>query len=72
MMATAYLYSSVEEGGSVRFRLWKVDNSGQLYIYAFAMTIILFASGMEYELLYHGGKMGWVSLGRKTANGGHG
>ena len=23
--------------------------------------------GDEYELLYHGGKMGWVSLGRKTA-----
>ena len=23
--------------------------------------------GDEYELFYHGGKMGWVSLGRKTA-----
>ena len=59
-------YSSVEKGGVFVLdygKLITVDN----FIFMPRNDDNFIRIGDEYELFYHGGKMGWVSLGRKTA-----
>lgn len=59
-------YSSVEKGGVLVLDYGKLTTVDS-FIFMPRNDDNFIRIGDEYELFYHGGKEGWVSLGRKTA-----
>lgn len=59
-------YSSVEKGGVLVWDYGKLTTVDS-FVFMPRNDDNFIRIGDEYELFYHGGKEGWVSLGRKTA-----